>query len=167
MTRTISTKLRRAMNSQETGEVAIILLEIAHPDLSTPVLISQDPTTLLSDNPLQYVTISNGKNYLFLPFDIVLPDDVNESAPVASIVIENIDRRLIALLRSTSSPAAVTIMFVLASSPDTIEIQFPAFDLTSVKYDAMTITIGLEIDSLATEPYPAGSFDPSGFGGLF
>jgi hypothetical protein len=167
MARTVSMTMRQAMNAEETGEVPIVLLTIDHPDLDEPNLISSDPTTRLTIDPLVYGTVSRGENYLFLPFSVVLPDDKDDSPPQARITIENIDRRLIPLLRSTSLPASVTMEVVLASSPDIVEILLPELDLVSADYDAETITITLAQNALQTEPYPVDLITPSNFPGLF
>lgn len=167
MARTVSLTMRQAMNAQETGEVAVILLTITHPDLATPIRLSSDPTTRISTDPLLYGTVSRGQTYYFLPFSAILPDDKDEAPPSARIIIDNIDRELIRLIRSTSTPAAVTLEMVLASAPDSVEIMFPELDLVSADYDAQSVTISLAIDALLTEPYPSGTFDPASFPGLF
>lgn len=165
--RALSLTMRQALNAQESGEVAIVLLTIQHPDLPTPIRLSSDPTTLLTDTPLQYGTVSRGYTFRFFPFVISLPDDVSERSPTAQIQIENVSRELVSIVRSTSTPATVWMQMVLASNPSFVEIDYPLFDLRSVSYTASVMTLELSIDSLATEPYPSGNFDPAGFPGMF
>jgi hypothetical protein len=165
--RTVSLTMRAAMNAQETGEIPVVLLTITHPDLATPIRLSSDPTTRITTDPLVYGTVSRGQSFQFLPFSVVLPDDKDEAPPSAHLVVDNIDRELIALIRSTSSPATVAMEMVLASAPDSVEILFPELDLVSAEYDQVAVNIGLAIDALLTEPYPAGAMNPSGFPGLF
>lgn len=168
MSRTVSLTMRSAMNAEQTGQVPVVLLTIVHPDLvDGPIRLSSDPTQRLSTDPLMYGTISRTNPYIFLPFSAILPDDKEESPPQARLVIDNVDREMISLLRSTSTPAQVTLEMVLASSPNVVEIMFPALDLVSADYDANSITISLAIDALMTEPYPVGSIDPRSFAGLF
>ena len=165
--RALSLTMRRSLSDQESGNVAIVLLQIYHPLIPNGILLSSDPTMLVTDTPLQYGTLSRGGLFLYFPFSISLPDDVGERAPVAQIQIENVSRNLISLLRSTTVRAKVTIEIVMSSTPNLVEVAFPQFDLTGVTYDASIVTLELGIDSLATEPFPAGKFNPAGFPGLF
>jgi hypothetical protein len=167
VSRTVSLNARQAMNAEETGAVPVILLTITHSDLPDPLRLSSDPTTRLTTDPLTYGTVSRGNQFLFLPFSAVLPDDKDEAPPQARIMIDNIDRELIPILRSTSTPAAVTIEMVLAGSPDVVEMAFAALDLVAADYDAAAITISLQMDAFITEPYPSDSLNPSNFPGLF
>src|SRR5215207_529156 len=167
MPRTLSLTFREAIYAQETGQVPVALLTIDHESLSAPLLISSDPTTRLSTDPLIYGTTSRGDDYLFLPFGITLPDDHEEAGPQAQITIDNVSREHISLIRSVATPPTVTLELVLADSPDTVEIAFPSFDMTKADYTATSITIALTIDPLVTEPFPAHSFDPATFPGLF
>lgn len=165
--RSLSLTMRRALSDQVSGQVAVVLLTISHPVMSAPFRFSSDPTQRVSETPLIYGTFSRGNFYTFAPFSISLPDDVGERAPVAQIQIENVSRTIVELVRSVSTRATVRIELVLASSPDTVEIAFPQFDLNGVSYNADTVTLELSMDSLSTEPFPAGKFSPAGFPGLF
>lgn len=165
--RTISLTMRRALAVQDSGEVAVVLLTISHPMLPAPIRVSSDPTQRLSLTPVQYGTVSRGQTYLFCPLSVSLPDDVGERAPAAQIQIENVSRDLIALARSTATRATVRLELVLASTPDTVEVPFPQFDLGSVSYTADAITLELAIDSMTNFKYPAGTFDPASFPALF
>lgn len=167
MSRTVSLTMREAMNAQDTGEVLIVLMTITHPAYAEPLHISSDPTLRLSETPLQYGTISRGETYLFCPFSTSLPDDVDERAPTAKLMLENVSRSLVEIIRSISTPATATIELVLASSPDFVEIEYPEFEVKNASYNANVMTLELSIDALTDEPYPAGTFDPSSFPGLF
>lgn len=166
MSRTLSLAMREAMNSQETGEVAVVLLTLEHPSFPEPLLLSSDPTERLSEEPLSYGTISRGDTYVFCPMGVTLPDDLGERAPVARIVVENISRELIKVMKPLAGLATGKVEIVLASSPDEVEIEYPVLDIVRAPYNANTITLEFSIDALTEEPYPAGAFDPSGFPGL-
>ena len=56
---------------------------------------------------------------------------------------------------------------VLASNPSFVEASFPAMDLVAMQYDAQQVTLTLAINSLQSEPYPAGLFSPGDWPGLF
>lgn len=165
--RVLSLNFRNALFAQESGEVPIFLLTITHPQLAEPILLTTDPTERITTDPLVYGTVSRGNTYLFAGVDITLPDEQDKSPPTSKLTVENVTRSLIPLARSISTPAQVKIEAVLASDPDTVETTFAEFDMTNLAYDASALNFDLTIDSLATEPFPAGSFSPADFPGLF
>jgi hypothetical protein len=165
--RTLSLNFRQAMFSQESSEVAIYLLTITHPSLVTPIRISTDPTTRITTTPLVYGTVSRGNNYLFVAAETALPEERDKSPPATKLILSNVDRSIIPLARSISSPAQVLIEMVLASAPNTVELSVPAMDMINLQYDAGQLTFDLAIDALAIESIPTGSFDPASFPGLF
>lgn len=167
MSRTLSSAFTSAINGQETGEVVIALLTITHPDMSSPLYLSSDPTVRISDDPLLYATASRSNSYIFLPFTFTLPDDKSDSTPRVEIVFDNINRQMISLLRSISSPPSVLMEVVLASSPDLVEISLPSMILSDVTMSDTTISASLVTDHLINEPFPAGAFTPGYFPGLF
>ncbi|MEP2977956.1 MAG: DUF1833 family protein [Lentilitoribacter sp.] len=167
MSRTISTAFLEAINAQETDEVVICLLTITHDDIEDAIYLSSDATTRISDDPLVYVTASRGNNHLYLPFTFTMPDDKSDSPPRIQIAFDNIDRTMVTLLRSVSSPVDVKVEIILASSPDVVEIEMPVMQLSDVSIKADIIGGTLVVDSLVNEPYPAGSFTPSNFPGIF
>lgn len=167
MSRTISLAARAAANAEQTGEVWVFLLTITHEALVTPLRLSSDPTVRLSVDPLSYGTLSRGETYEYLPMSLVLPDDSEGVAPAIRLVFDNIARQAVPLLRSVSTPPTVTVEMVLASDPDTVEVSFAEFDLVGADYDALSVSVDLTVNALANEPYPAGTFTPGGFGGLF
>jgi hypothetical protein len=166
VSRSLSLTLRTALNAQETGEVPVFLLTVTHDDLATPLRFSSDPTSRISEEPLRYGTVSRSDTYDFLPMTLTLPDDSDGTPPAFSITLDNVMRDMIPLLRSVSTPAQVTIELVLASDPDSVEVTWPDFDLVNASYDAGQISIDLAVNSLATEPYPAGTFTPGAFPAL-
>jgi len=167
MPRTLSLSFRAAMNAQETGEIPIVLLTITHEDAAEPIRISGDPTERLTTDPLVYGTTSRGETFTFIPFALSLPEDAEGTGPNARLVLDNVSRELIPLIRSIATPAQVLLETVMASDLDYVEVQFPSFDITKVSYDAASITLELTMDPLVTEPFPADSFDPANFPGLF
>lgn len=167
MSRTVSVTMREAMNSQETSEITVGLLTITHPSFPTPLLLSSDPTERLSDEPLTYGTTSRGDTYIFCPMVVSLPDDIGERAPTARLMIENISQNIVEKIRGISEPGIGKLEIVLASSPDDVEIGYPDFEIKRAVYNANIITLELSIDALTDEPFPADTFNPSGFPGLF
>jgi hypothetical protein len=99
--------------------------------------------------------------------ELTLPDEQDRSPPASKLTIANVTRELIPLARSIQSPASIKIEAVLASALDTVEMSFPAFQMTGLSYDVASLVFNLTLDALVTEPYPSGTFSPAGFQALF
>ena len=165
--RTVSLNFRKAMFAQESGEMPIFLLTITHPSLASPILLSTDATSRITTDPLVYGTTSRSNTYLYAGVDLALPDESDRTAPAMKMTISNVARDIVPLARSIGTPAQVKIEVVLASAPDTVEITLPQFDMTNLNYDAASLAFDLTMDSLTTEPFPAGNFSPAYFPALF
>jgi hypothetical protein len=165
--RVLSLNFRQALFAQESGEVPIFLLTITHPSLASPIYLSTDPTERYQDTPPAYRTVSRAINFLYAGVDVTIPDEQDKSPPASKLTIANVTRDLIPLARSVSTPPSVKIEAVLASDPDTVEMNWPAMDMSNLQYDANQLVFDLTMDALVTEPYPSGSFNPASFPGLF
>lgn len=165
--RVLSLNFRQALFAQESGEVPIFLLTITHASLAAPIYLTTDPTERYSTDPLGYRTVSRSINFLYAGVDVTIPDEQDKSPPASKLTIANVARDLIPLARSVSSPPQVKIEAVLASDLNTVEMTWPALDMSNLQYDANQLVFDLTMDSLVTEPYPAGTFSPAYFAGLF
>jgi len=157
MSRTISSATRQAFNAAETGEAFLVLLTLNHADLGAPIRVTSDAVT----------TVSRGNSFVAFPFDLVLPDDQDGRSPHAKLVIDNVDRQIVQAVRNASSAPTVLIEIIRAASPDTVEAQFVDFRLRNVSYDAQRVEGILTIEDFTAEPFPAATFSPSLFPGIF
>lgn len=157
MSRTVSSIFKSAVFGQQTDEAFILLIEIDHADLSEPIRVSSDGVD----------TVSNGNTFVAYPFEISLPSNPETGVSQARLTIDNVSQTIITSIRNISDPPTATLQIVLASDPDTVEVEFSGFELRNVQYDVFTITGDLSIESFMSEPYPGGSFLPSTFPGLF
>jgi Domain of unknown function (DUF1833) len=164
--RTLSLNFREAVNANESGEVAIFLMTITHDDLDEPIRLSTDPTTLLTENPLAYKTRSRDEDYIYVPMQVVLPDERENAPPRAQFRICNVTRDLIEFVRSTTTPAQAKLELVLASALDEVEVESPWLDIISVANSARDLTFDMTLNSMAAEQWPVDSMDPSTFPGL-
>jgi hypothetical protein len=165
--RILSLNFRKALFAQESGEIPIFLLTITHPILTTPILLSTDATARLSTDPLTYGTISRSTTFLYAGIDITIPDEQDKTPPASKLTIQNVTRDLIPLARSVSTPPSVKIEAVLASALDSVEMTWPALDMSNLTYDANQLVFDLTMDALVTEPFPSGTFSPAYFPALF
>jgi hypothetical protein len=167
----LSLNFREAAYAQETGVFPIALITLEHDDLAEPIRISTDPTQriteLTTDSDIVYGTVSDGETYVFLPIKIRLPDDTDEGPGQMTMEIDNIRQALTESIRSVSTPVSCQVDIVMSNDLDTVEMSWPEFMLFNIRYDAVTVTGTLQIETLTSEPFPAGSFTPGYFPALF
>lgn len=157
MSRNVSAELKQAVYAQETTQEFIVLITLSHPDLADPIRVNSSAVDV----------VSNGDTFIAYPFDVVLPDDVDDRPPRAKLRIDNISREIILAIRTISSAPSVNIQIVMASSPNTIEAEFLDFKLSNITYDQLTVEGDLTLEEFIGEPYPARVFSPADFPGLF
>ena len=163
----------RAMFASETPEALILLITITNPaDSANPVRLADGYTnriaSLTTDTDVVYGVTSNGHDYLFMPMQLSLPGEQETGAGQCSLVLNFVTREAIEIIRQhLTSPVSVQIDLVLASTPDHVETSFSGFKITNVTYNADQITFDLNMVSLSREPFPAYTFTPANFPGLF
>jgi len=159
---------KQAAYAQETDEVFVTLITLDSDELEEPIYICDDPFERRVELGEDIYGIeSNGNVFVFMPFDIWLPRDDKTGTVSAKISIQNTDRRIVEVARSVTKPVSVKIQCILASDPDTIEIEFNNFQLSNVKYDVMTVDGDLTLNYWGLEPFPSWCFTPANFPGLF
>ena len=164
----ISENFRRAAFSQETDVAVIVLLTLSTEDLPDNIRVCNVPVEKFSDlGENIYGLVSNGQRFLFLPFDIELPQDDKTGAVSAKLTIDNVNRQIVQYARETKKPINVTVQVVLSNDLDYVEFESSDFKLTNVSYNGFSVSGDLSIDYLGLEPFPCGRFTPSGFPGLF
>lgn len=166
MPRQVSNAFKAAVYAQETSEAFIILLTISHPNFTQNIYISSDPSELLPKNGVRG-TISNGTEFLYVPFTLNMPQDDDTGVSRASLSIDNVSNQIIEYIREANSALSIKIEIVLASDPDTIEITLDDFKLERVTYDANTISAEISIEYFELEPFPSRDFTPTDFPGMY
>ncbi len=157
MSRPLSLSTRQALFASNTGEAFAILLTLDHSALAAPIRVSSDAVD----------TISRGETFVAFPFELMIPDDTQGASPRARLVIDNIDRTIVAALRAIGSAPSALIEIVRAADPDTVEASFHDFKLTNVSYDALSVSGDLTVEDFTAEPWPAAVFSPANFPGIF
>lgn len=151
----VSAAWREAYYAPQTDEVELTIVKITHPSLSEPVRVVAD-----------YQALTHlGEVYEPAGFSVQKPEEGDGLSALAQIGIENVSRGLVAALRAGEGAPLVTIKTVLASAPDVIEEEWPAFDLVQASYDAAQITGALSLPDLMQLPF-GGVFVPSRWGGI-
>ena len=164
----ISDNFKQAAYAQETDVAVIVLITLSSPELTEEIRLCNVPVEKfvdLGDNV--YGVTSNKKRFIFLPFDIELPQDDNKGAVTAKLKIDNVNREIVKYARQAKKPVNVSIQCVLSNNLDYVEFEYNDFKLANVSFDGFTVEGDLSIDYLGLEPFPCGRFTPSGFPGLF
>lgn len=157
MSRTTSALFREAITAQETDQVFLVLITIAHEELEDDIRVVVN---------MENIT-SRGQLYVAYPVDVELPSENEDSPPQARLTIDNISTEITRAVRAIRSAPVVTIEIVLADTPDLVEASFPTFYMQGVSYDKLTVSGTLTVDDFTTEPYPSLTFNPAQFPGLF
>jgi hypothetical protein len=127
-----------------------------------------DSQTVVTDgNDLVYGVISRSNNYIYVPVEISLPSEEDNSAPKCSLVIHDVTRYLTPVIRDIQSPPKVLIELVLTSTPNVVEASFSGFYISNITYNADTVTCELAMTDYAVEPFPCFTFTPQYFPGIF
>ncbi len=111
--------------------------------------------------------VSRGIQYEPYPFQVTLPADDSESLPQVQLVLSNVDNAIIEFIRSQLVAPAIAIEIVTSAYPDIVEKSLTFLKLVSVTYDAMTIQGRLDVDNFLAQKFPAESYVPPQFPGLF
>lgn len=174
MSRRLSLNARQAQIDPVSTEIDVVLIEITHPDLDAPLRLSTDNTEIISDEPRIYGTRSTWRGadsatdpYLWIVASAVLPDDAEDAPAQAQIVLENLDSRMIEVLRSYTDMATVAIAVVEAATPNLIEAEWHGMLLSTSEGTSAEITISLSRDEIELEHFPAGRMTRQKFPGLW
>lgn len=161
----------RSMYALEADEYPIILIEISREGMDDTIRISSDPTVRISEDPIGYGTVSSvsgsEKTYAYFPFELTLPQDDGTTVPKMRITVPNISAEIGWWLRGSIKIPIATVTIVSNADLNTSIATFPDFDLGNFNAGTMAVQGDLSLSNLEREPFPAGSFNPSSFPGLF
>jgi len=159
LARTLPSLIVEAMNSQTTGDLFLVTIELSHSQFDTVRFV----------NNTENIT-SNGDVYDKFPFNLTLPPDSEELSPRIRVTIPNAERDLVTEVRTIAGSrekALGTVAFLEAGDPDTILISWTDFEIDNVKYNVEVMTFDLSVEDFANEPFPSQSMTPNHFPGLF
>lgn len=158
MARKLSPLAIQSALAQETDEAWLFLLEVKHPDLATPYRWVNNTENI----------VSKGETFEPFPFSLSLSMDEESHLPEVALSIDNVERALVAVSRSSVIAPEFTIRLILASQPDIYEVEIFGLTLLEVSYDAYSFTGTLYADDLLNTRYPADVVSiAGGYQGLF
>lgn len=158
MPRDYSSGFQRTVNSTSAPETPVTLLQINHPDLTTPVRVnngSEDITHL-------------GNVYVALAFQVTMPSDPEQGLPRAQLAIDNVGKTLTSWIESSGGGRGATIDMtqVMPSNPDVAEFTI-TMDLSNVRVNSMQVTGELGFSDLLNLPSVPLVYTPVTAPGLF
>ena len=140
----------RAATDQVTSEVYVTLLAITWPDEA------QVEYFALNDEDI----VSNGETYRKSGFTYTPPAQGESSNLVGSLRLDIVDRALVQAIKGLTSRPKVLITEVLASDPDTHQVDLPEFDFFAINWSGTVMqgSIGTPDDS--GEPATSFNYTP-------
>jgi hypothetical protein len=155
MPRPLSPRAVEALMAHNTDQVFILLVTFWHG--------SEIYRCCLNTEPI----ISNGLEFTPTYFEFMMPE-VNDRAPQSvEIRVDNVDQRMVDMLRRVVTPVQVKIELVLASQPDTIEMVIEDLFLREVNWNISSISGKLMIEDMLNAGFPADIYEPRTFQGIF
>ena len=158
MPRSYSAEYKSTLAKVSMEETPLILLEIDHPDLASPIRVVNDTLNLTS----------NGNEYIAFPFNCILPDDYENRLPRAILSISNVGRDLMQWLETSDGGNGATARFqqVMRSRPDQIEWEI-TMSLFNVTANNLEVSAELGFENLFAKPAASISYRPETARGLF
>lgn len=153
---TISDTARGQVFQQEGGGF-LVLLTISHAQLVTSIRVCNNNVNI----------VSNSNTFIAYPFKFKPPEEREGVSPIAKLTIDNVTREIIQAIRQIITPLDITVQVVRIDDLDTVESSLPTFKLRNVGWDATQITGDLTLDDVTKEPFPARSYTPSEYPGVF
>ena len=144
------------INSQNSGDVFLWLVEASHSSFETLYLVANTEDI-----------VSNGRTYTAFPFKLTLAPDDDGEAPIAKIDFSNVGLELVENIRSVTSPIKFKLQLVLASAPDEIEVEIEQMIGRALEYDESLISFTLTYDDILSISVPSYTYNPLEYGGLF
>lgn len=168
---TMSPEAIRAIFSPEADSDLLFLLTIYDPSNPSTVVarLSDGFTKRISetDTEVVYGVTSRSQDFVFLPMEISLPTEEEAQAPRCSIVLRDVTRYVIPIVRTIVGPPTVKMELVLSKTPDTVEASFAGFYISNFSYNADSVTADLSMIDYEREPFPMHAFTPAYFPGMF
>jgi len=156
--RSLSNNTLAQLFAQSSDDPFLTLFTLDHPDWGSPIYLINNTESITS----------NGNVFEPFPVNITLPVDDGETVRSSKITFDNVSRELIDEIRSTTdNNISVKLEMVLASDPDTVEIEIGEMKIVSVQYDAQKITATLTMDDFLNTEVTEEKYTPTNYPGLF
>ena len=158
MSRQYSSQFKSTLAKVSAEEAPLVLLEISHASLTTPVRVVNDMQDLTS----------NGNLFIACPFRYVLPDDFENQLPKARLAVDNVGRDLMYWIETSAggNGSTVKMMQVMRSRPDTVEWSI-TMNLYNVQVTMKEVSAELGFENLFAKPAVLLQYRPDNSPGIF
>lgn len=144
-----------AVNQSQTNEAFLFLLTITTPSEVIRVVNNMEDI------------VSRGETYTAYPFSLSLPADTGDKQPNLQLVIDNTDQALVNAIRGFPKAPSVKVELIVSGSPDIVEKSIDFLQVSSVSYDALSITIEMRPVNILARKFPAASYSSTEFPDLY
>jgi hypothetical protein len=142
---TLSQVMLDAMTAQGSNERPMELITLSHPSFPVPRRYVDDFVG----------TTSRGVPFDPFPFEVVFPDEMEDQAPVMTVVFDLVSRTQIDWARGFRVAPTALVEVVRESDPNYVEFAFPpVFTMTEVSSeDRTTLRAKLEVLDLTVQKH--------------
>jgi len=157
MSQNLSAAAIASINAQEAEEIFLETIVIEHENLEAPLRFVNNTQDLMIGAHL----------YLAAGFTYTPPQQGDGAARTARLSICNVDRAIMPTIRALTTSPTLTIALIRASDPEDTELGPFTFVLSSVPYDARTISGELIDDIGGSLSCPVVRYNQQDFPGLY
>ncbi len=155
MPRALTSETKEAIFASETGQVMISLVTINHDDMPAPLRVCNNTEDV----------ISNGETFVASAFDVDMPIQDGTSVPEMRVLLDNVDQRFTAAIRSALGFPTITLELVRAAAPDVVEQGPYELQLLNATIDHLVIEGQFGRPNLLNQTYPGETFNAENFPG--
>ena len=119
--------------ADDSDDPTLPLLTILHADLPEPIRLVANTVDI----------VSRGWLFTAFPFELTLPGASDGGDTPARLVIDNIDQRIVQLIRALSTPPSIIIEVIQASEPNVVEMSLPPMKIFAASADRNAVEIDL------------------------
>lgn len=156
--RSLSTATLAELFANETPQAWLWLLSIYTPEVEGGVIRIV--------NNMQNV-VSRGMTFTAYPFRVVLPSDSEENQPGLQLQIDNVELMLVTLLRQMLVPPTCVLELIAMTRADSPEFAVQDLVLRTVEWDSKVVTFNLTHEDVMHAKFPAHTYNPEEFPGIF
>lgn len=157
MANQLSNELIAQLFSQESEDPFLTLVTLTHASFDAPIRLVNNTKDI----------VSRSNTYMAFPMKIRLPIDDGETAKEFAIQFDNVSLELIEEVRSVTTRIGVKLEMILASMPDVVQMSQEDLFISSISYNARSISARLVMDSFLNTEMTSERYNPSNFPGLF
>lgn len=166
---TVPAATAKELGSLSTSEDAILLVIFYPPDDAEPLrFASQGPEIVYEDDGPRFGVTSDGEWYDHaIMQEAPLPDDRENDPGSATLLFENVERDMGALVDEEIEECSADLVVVAKSDPDQILDEVRGYAVLSAEAGDESLTLEVGFEPIAAEPCPAWRMNKANDPGLF